>query len=69
MITKAKSMQYEMASRTSITGYFSIIVMLLFDVCLYNVEFIMADVNGIVIISIANLIACYFIFKKNSLKQ
>jgi drug/metabolite transporter (DMT)-like permease len=69
MVTKAKSMQYEMASRTSITCYFSIIIMLFFDVVLYNTAFNESDFNGILIITFSNMIAGYFIFNKNNKKN
>jgi len=39
MITKAKAMQYELASRISILGYLSIIFMLIFDLILFNTVF------------------------------
>ena len=65
MMTKAKSMQYEMVSRTSILCYLSIIVMFFFDLFLYNTAFHMSDVNGILIITLANIIAAFFIFFKN----
>lgn len=68
-VTRAKSMQYEMASRTSITCYLSIIIMLLFDVLLYNTAFHQSDLVGILVIACANLVAGYFIFNKVNKKK
>lgn len=64
LIMRAKSAQYEMASRTSILCYLSIIIMFFFDVVLYNAVINVGSVNGVMIIAIANALSAYFVFRK-----
>jgi len=63
MVTKAKAMQYEMASRLSIMSYFSIVIVLFFDLFLFGTVFNLTEVMGIMIVFIANIFSAYAVYR------
>jgi len=63
LVTKAKAMQYEMASRLSIMSYFSVVLVLLFDLFIIGTVFQSTEVMGIMIVFISNALSAYAIYK------
>jgi drug/metabolite transporter (DMT)-like permease len=62
LVAKSKAFRYESASRLSILGYLSIIVMFLFDMLVVGTTFTMAEVFGLLIIISATFLSAYIVF-------
>jgi len=58
---KAKSMQYAMASRTSIIGYLSVIIMFSTDYFIVGTKFSITDLLGIAIILSATVASAFVV--------
>lgn len=68
LVAKSKAFKYESASRLSILGYLSIIVMFLFDILVVGTTFTMTEFTGLLIIISATFLSAYVVFfraKKN----
>jgi drug/metabolite transporter (DMT)-like permease len=61
---KAKSMQYEMASRTSIIGYLSVIIMFSTDYFIVGTQFSITDLLGIAIILSATIASAFIVLSR-----
>lgn len=62
MITKAKAMQYESASRLSIMTYASVVLILVFDLAIIGTRFKLVEAAGMLIIFAANGISVYSVY-------
>ncbi len=63
MVSKAKAMQYEMASRLSILNYLTVILVLIFDLLLIGTVFNGQEIIGISIVFLSNGLSAYSIYK------
>jgi drug/metabolite transporter (DMT)-like permease len=61
LAAKAKSMQFEMASRTSIIGYLSVIIMFSTDYFIVGTKFSITDLLGIAIILGATVASAFIV--------
>jgi len=69
MLLKTRALQYEMAGRLSILGYFSIIFTFFFDLIFIGTDFSMGEMYGILIVFCANFISAYMVFHKHFIQN
>lgn len=64
LVAKSKAFTYESASRLSILGYLSIIVMFMFDMLVVGTTFTAMEITGLLIVISSTFVSAYVVFSR-----